>query len=163
MNWVLSLTKNLKNRLKAISTIELLTAVSVFAIVATMGYQVFSSSIRTVQYAQDYAQAELLARDLLELTTAMRNEDWNALAAGEYYFTESGGDYSFTAGTETVGKFTRSVTISTVERDGSGDIVASGGTVDTDIYKATAVVTWSFNTINFNVTLNQYLSNWRRF
>lgn len=163
MNLGLLITKKIRQSLPAISTIELLTAVSVFAVVATLGYQVFASSVRTVQFAQDYAQGELLARDLLELTTALRNEDWNALSVGQYYITESGGDYSFTAGTETVGKFTRSVTLSAVERDGSGNIVASGGTVDPDVYRATAIVTWSFNSINFDVTLTQYLTNWRRF
>lgn len=151
--------------MQGIGTIELLTAVAVFAVVTTAGYQIFQLSTRAVQISQDYAEAELLARDLLELTVAMRNEDWNALSPGTYYFMESGGDYSFTPGTETVGDFTRSINIEEVHRDASGDILPSGGggNLDADIYKATATVTWSFGSRNLEVELVQYLTNWRRF
>jgi Tfp pilus assembly protein PilV len=151
------------NKWRGISTIELLTAVSVLAILMTAGYRIYQLSARTAELAQEYVKAELLARDLLEMTIAKRNEDWNVINAGEFYFVESAGEYIFTAGEETVGEFTRSVTISEVNRDVDGNIIASGGTLDNDVFKLESVVSWTYRDNPHQVALEQYITNWRRF
>jgi hypothetical protein len=128
------------------------------------GFQVFRLTLFTIERTQLFTEAELLARDLVELTISKRNEDWNSLIAGQYHFDNDPVEgFVFAPGTETVGEFTRSVTISTVERDGSGNIVASGGTVEADMMLATASVSWQYQGVNFDIQLAQYLSNWRRF
>lgn len=154
----------MKQRLNAFNTIELLTTVGMLAVIFTAGFQVFRLAVVTESYTKGYITAELLARDLIELTISKRNEDWNSLQTGTFYLQEdAAAGFVFTAGSETIDEFTRSVTISEVRRNASGNVVASGGTVDEDVYKATADVDWSYRGRNFNVTMVQYLTNWRRF
>jgi hypothetical protein len=149
---------------RAFNTVELLTVVGMTAVLATAGYQIFRLAVTTQARTKDFITAELLARDLVELTISKRNEDWNSLANGQYYFVEDPTDgFLFAAGEETIDYFTRSVTIADVNRDGSGDIVASGGNLDEDVKSVTATVEWTYRDRNFLVEIVQYLTNWRRF
>lgn len=142
----------------------MIVATGVLAIIFTSGFQVFRLSLKVVDRAQNYTKAEIIARDLVELTVSKRNEDWNSLAPGQYYFLEDPIEgFVFTSGTESIGIFDRYITISEVERDGNGQIVTTGGTVDPNTFKAVANVGWATSGKDFEVELVQYLTNWRRF
>ena len=52
--------------------------------------------------------------------------------------------------------YTRNFYVDAVQRDGSGNIVSSGGTVDPSTLKVTAEVTWGGNT----TTSSDYISRW---
>ncbi len=164
MNSVLLKTLHNKN-VQALSLLELVIAVAMISVIFIAGFQVFHLALRTVDRAKEYTIAEQLTHDLIELTVAKRNEDWNSLIPGEYYFVEDidpDVGFVFTAGQETIDQFTRSVTIEAVTRDVSGNM-ASSGTVDDNTMKVIAVTTWTNKGLNFDVTFEQYLTNWRRF
>jgi type II secretory pathway pseudopilin PulG len=59
-------------------------------------------------------------------------------------------------------KYTRVITISSVNRDASGNIVSSGGSLDPNTKKATATVTWNHTPTRINtVVQTTYFTNWR--
>lgn len=59
--------------------------------------------------------------------------------------------------------YTRVIKVESVNRDGSGNIVATGGTLDPDSKKITSTVNWNFNSARpESVILSAYLSDWRK-
>ncbi len=158
--------KSQPKTLPAINLLELVVAVAFIAIIFTAGFRVFDISLRIVNRAKLSTVAELLAQDYLELAIAKRNEGWDQLVPGTYYFVEDlimpENGFLFTPGTETIDIYTRSITIIEVERDGNDDIVVSG-TIDPNTYYLEALVTWVVNGINEEVRIGQYVTNWNSF
>lgn len=68
------------------------------------------------------------------------------------------------SGTSTsFGKYVRTVAIENVSRDGSGTIVASGGTVDSMSRKVTSTVVWPFTSSRINtISFTSYLTDWKK-
>jgi len=156
--------KTKAKRLKGFTLLEMIVSLGFLAILLAGASEVFYLSLNIVDRSRQYTTAELLAHDLLELVVSKRNEDWNSINAGEYYFIDDPVEgIVFAAGTETIDEFTRSVFITEVQRNGSGNIVESGGTVDNDTFKAEAVVTWSDRFADREIHLVEYLTNWNRF
>lgn len=157
--------KIISNRhISAVSLLEILVAIAFLAVLLTGAIGVFQLALRTVEQSQNYTYAELVASDLIELTTSKRNEDWNSLVSGQYHFAQDPLlGILFVAGTQQDGIFTKSVNISDVYRDGNGAITQSGGTLDADTKRVQALVTWTFRETAYEVELVQYLTNWKRF
>lgn len=157
-------TKN--SNLKALNLLEMVIAIAFIAIIFTAGFRVFAINIDAVNRSRQSTLAELLVQDLIELTISKRNEGWLSLIPGQYYFVEDPDPavgYIFAPGQETVGEFTRSVTIAEVRRDASGNIVSAGGTVDPNTFYLEAVASWSNNGVGEEVRLYQYITNWNGF
>lgn len=153
-----------KRKLAALSLVELVVALAVLSVMIVGGYGVFQLGVNTVDRARQYTLAEFLAHDLIELTTSKRNENWNSLVAGDYHFVEDPLlGILFASGAETINEFTRVVTLSEVQRNGSQQIVQSEGTVDPDTMKVVATVSWTYRGQNFQVQLTHYLTNWQKF
>jgi len=54
------------------------------------------------------------------------------------------------------------LTVSDVQRDGSGNIVVSGGTLDPDTKNVVSTASWNVNSARANsVVLTTYLTNWK--
>ncbi len=141
-----------------------MTAVAFMAVILTASYSVLNLSVIIVDRAQKLTMAEMLAQDLLELTVSKRNENWNSVNPGQFHFEDDlVQGMIFVSGSEVVNGFTRYVTISEVQRDAGGNIVQSGGIVDDKTYKATATVTWTYASQNFDLELVQYITDWKRF
>ena len=153
--------------LPALNLLELVVVVAFVAIIFTAGYQVFSLSARIVDRSRLSTLALLQTQDLMELTISKRNEDWNSLVPGEYYLVEDPDPtigFVFVSGQEVIDGFTRSVIISEVQRDVNGDIVSSGGTVDSDTFLIHGTASWTtIEGFSQQLDLYQYLSNWDGF
>ncbi len=88
-------------------------------------------------------QAVALASEASEVIKALRNDNWSNISAnGVFHPTITNGNWVFASGSEVVDGFTRSITISDVNRDASGNIVTTGGTLDPSTKKITLTVTW---------------------
>jgi prepilin-type N-terminal cleavage/methylation domain-containing protein len=151
-------------RLSGFTLLEMIISLAFIAILLLGASEVFYLSLNTVDRSRQYTTAELMAHDLLELVVSKRNEDWNSLVPGQYYFVDdlvSG--IGFASGSENIEEFNRSVYITAVYRDGGGNIVTSGGTLDIDSMKAEAVVTWNDRFAGREIRLVEYLTNWKRF
>lgn len=152
--------------LPAVNLLELVVAVAFIAIIFTAGFSVFDLSLDIVNRARQSTMAELLAQDLVELTISKRNEGWDSLVPGIYYLVENPDPdigFEFIAGSETIGEFTRAVTISSVNRDASGNITTSGGTTDPNTMLIHASISWNSQIGIETIDLYEYLTNWNSF
>ncbi|MCA9378828.1 hypothetical protein KC640_00210 [Candidatus Dojkabacteria bacterium] len=162
--WKILSSKRTSRKLKAFSTLEVATAAAFLAILLAGSYSIFSLALNTVERARQYTLAEFYAHDLLEMTLAKRNEDWNSLAAGTYHFTEDlVTGLEFASGSETVDIFTRSVQLVNLNRDVNGNLNLFSGTPDPYTFMAVSTVTWSYRGQNYQVALQQMFTNWKRF
>jgi type II secretory pathway pseudopilin PulG len=151
----------------AVSIVEILVAIAFMAILVTAGFQVFLLSLGAVNRSRQATIATLMTQDLIELAISKRNEGWDSLVPGEYHFVEDPDPaigYVYTSGEETIEEFTRSITVSTVQRDSNQNIVTVGGSVDPNTFLLHAITSWTTDRgINEQVDLYTYVTNWDGF
>ena len=98
-----------------------------------------------------------LAESAQEAARVIREGNWDDIAVnGVYHPIISGTTWALSPGAETILGFTRSITISDVYRDGSGNI-ADSGELDPSIKKLETNVAWA-NTIPSSVDVVMYLT-----
>lgn len=89
-------------------------------------------------------EATILLKEADEAVRVVREAGWNNFSVnGAYHPLISGNSWSLVSGAETVNGFTRSIVVSDVYRDASGNIVSVGGTLDPATKKAVASVSWN--------------------
>ncbi len=126
--------------------IELLLAMA-FALI-------FFPALFTMFYISREGKAQQIERtravDLLieaqEVVRNIREAGWVQFAAYSdntlYYPVPVSSRWTLVSGSESIDRFTRSITFSSVSRDQTGTIVPSGGIVDPSTRKATITVSW---------------------
>lgn len=157
----------LKNR--GFIFLEIIIAVALIGIVFITLLGIGFSSLNVSTSLQKQSKADVLAKEEIEAVRAFRDSTastWSSSGLGFYnvntdYHLILGGSppaWSISAGTETIGEFTRKVVFGNVMRDGGGNIVESGGTNDPDTRKVTATVTYN----NKTHQLTAYFTNWQK-
>lgn len=127
------------------SLVDILLAVVIFSIGATGFVLVLSESFTTARVASETIQANSLIVEAVEATKSIRDESFHNLVDGTYGLDDTSGLWEFSGSSDVIGKYTREVTISGIERDGNGDIVESGGTLDNRTKKITVDITWEIS------------------
>lgn len=150
----------IKNR-KGISLIEVLLAMTIFALFSTA---VFILSLDTIQRDSKNELDNLAlqyAQEGIEAVRNMRDRDYLSLNNGDFGLSFAGDTWSFIAAPETVDSdYFRTITVEDVYRDELGNI-ADSGTFDPDVKKISSEVTWSLHGIYpRSSTLETYISNW---
>ena len=116
------------------------------------------------------ASATALAQDTMETVRNFRdNTAWNTnglgtLTVGVAYHAQKSASpvvWQMILGAETINGFSRNATLASVARDGSSNIVLSGGVVDPNTKKVTVTVSWSERGRSHQVQLLNYLTNWK--
>lgn len=144
-------------------------------LVVTVGVTVFLSvSVCLISFMKvallniDNTESLFLAKSSLEQARAVRDEDWaniSDLVLGNSYHFDSNGTspekWIAQTGTKNEDKYTVWITISEVRRDGNDDIVPIGGTVDVDTLKVISNVSWSAASGAKEISLYEYLTNFR--
>lgn len=127
-----------------VSLVEVIVGISILAIILlAVGFSVNAFVDARSRLVLD-AQALYLAEEGLEITRALRNEDWNTIDALSvdtvYYFDVATTTLAIGSTPEVIdGQFYREVIFREVYRDSDDDIVASttsGATVDDEIVEA---------------------------
>lgn len=158
-----------KNNTKGFSLIEVLIACSVISIAIFSLMSASSKGIQLSNEALRQTQASFILEEGAEAVKSIRDAAWtniSSLTAGtNYYLTYNTGTNTWSLGTTPTGAidsiFTRVIVISAVSRNGTDDIVTSGGTYDdTGTKKVTVTVSWpaSDETIS-SKTLSFYISD----
>lgn len=100
-------------------------------------------------YGGDRARAAELAAAGVEAARSVRDDDFDALSSGTYGVSEvSDGTWEFTGSSDSVGQFTRAVTVSDVS--------------DT-VVRIASTVTWDINAQRGgSITMVSDLTNWQR-
>lgn len=148
---------------KGQSLVEILLAMGLAAILlpALLTGLVTTREGRAQQNQRLGASAYL--KEAQEAVRSVREKGWdNVVPTGTYHPVFSGSSWSLAAGTDSPGGYTRSLVISDVFRDASGNIVASGGSPDPSTRQITTTVSWGTpfaSNISSVSYLTRYLDN----
>ncbi|OGM78904.1 hypothetical protein A2382_03350 [Candidatus Woesebacteria bacterium RIFOXYB1_FULL_38_16] len=148
--------------------IEVIVAMSLFVIIAVSGVVTVVGSFSVNRLGSEETEATLFATEGIEAARAIKNKGWTMLflatsCSGGCGATNGGGSWVWSGSNNVSGDYTRTITVSDVQRDGSGNIVASGGTNDPDTKKIVSEVVWDFTpSRNNTVTLTTFLTDFRK-
>lgn len=149
--------------------IELLVAFGIFGLFSVAVTTLSVDALWSMQASPEYTAASASAQEGLEAARQIADRAWTALTYGDHGVTvETAGNetrYAFAATADTRGIYTRVVRISEVQRDGNGNIVEQGGTIDPDTRRVTSIITWQTGITRrqSQVTLTTLLTNWESF
>ncbi|MCA9370032.1 MAG: hypothetical protein H6774_00300 [Pseudomonadales bacterium] len=125
------------------SVIEVLVAMALFLLIVPAIIFGLITSRDGQPQSENRFEATLLLRESVEATRVMREGGWSTFAQnGEFHPVVSGSVWSLQPGSELVGNFTRTITISDVRRDAAGNIVDAGGELDPSTKKVVSRVSW---------------------
>lgn len=145
--------------------IEVVIAAAIIAVGISGILAAYTAYERSAGTELGTVQATLLAEEGVEAAVALRDTSWSgtigeATLGTPYLITWNGSAWALTqTATETDHVFWRTVTFASVMRDGSDEIIASGGTTDPNTRLATVSVSWFFHNATSTVTLSRYVSN----
>ncbi|MDP2672091.1 MAG: hypothetical protein Q8O68_01110, partial [Candidatus Daviesbacteria bacterium] len=150
----------LKNQLGQ-SVLELMIAMSIFVLVVS-GIMFLVLDAQTAnRQGGERTKAAFLTQEAFEATQSIANQGWRNFMDGDYGLDNSGGIWEWLGNSNVFNQFTRRITVASVYRDGNGDTVESGGTIDLDSKKITVKTIWDFTTGRpSEVTLETILTNW---
>lgn len=135
--------KYLKN--KGIVLLESLLSVTLFALILTIFTGILISGQEGSRIAGDQYRAIMLARQGIEATRNIKDRDFDLLTNGNHGLVKNS-VWQFSGTSDQNGKFTRVITISTV---------------DEDIKKIVSKITWNKNLQRAGtITHTTYLSKW---
>ncbi len=157
----------MKNSLstKGFSLIEVVVGSSVCVIILLSLMGTFALQFKLAVANTSKIQAALLEEEGLEAARILRDNGWASNIATlatstKFYITFDGTTWKATSTKQIIDStFERSLMIQDVYRNGSKDIVTSGGTYDPDIKKITASVAWLQSGATTTKTLSTYLTN----
>lgn len=142
--------------------LELIISLGLFVVIAVSGIATIANALVINRLSDNQTAAFLYAKRGIEAIRSIRNQGFINLYPGDYGLSSASGTWALSGTSDTEGKYNRVVKLETVGRNASGNIVASGGTIDPEVIKATSTVTWDFSpTRNLTVSLSEYLTNFR--
>lgn len=142
------------------SILEAIIAIALFMLVATAVVGIFVVGSQGSKQGIEYVVAAGYLQEGTEAVRSIRNRDFAEITAGTYGLDTGSGYYEFDGTSDVLDEYTRTITIEDVERDGSNNIVASGGTDDPNTKRVTVNITWETLTgKNQNVDHVFYIHN----
>lgn len=142
--------------------LEVLIAMGVLVFLGAAFAQLSIGAYEGGYEARDRTQANYLAHEGLEAVRFLALEDYDQLTDGTHGVAPTGGVFAFSGSSTAIGDYTRTVEISTAERDGGGNLVDSGGSADTRTKAVRSTVTWNaLRGAAKQVSLLTYITQWR--
>lgn len=148
--------------------IEVLVVAVIMGLIITGLVTLTNFSLSVSQRLKNNIIATNLATEAIEAAKVVRNENWSGISAltlgSPYHPAKAGSPLNWTlaSNSEVINNFSRQIVVSAVNRDNNDDIVTSGGTLDSNTKMITATVSWSERGQNYQITLIDYLANWRQ-
>lgn len=96
---------------KGQALIEVIIAITIFAMVVSVGFALFDYEVRQITENQQAVRAWAMAQEGIDAVRSIRDRGWASLTPGTYGLTLSGGVWSFQATSDTQTGLSRSVTI----------------------------------------------------
>ncbi len=157
---------NIKN-IKGSMSIEILVAVTIITMAILSAAAVANKSVSIARQSTHYSQASFLLEEGAEAVRSMRDDSWTNLSSATtgatYYLLFNNNSWSLTSDINlatATGVFTRSVVFSSVNRDSvTGDIVASGGSLDSGTLLASINIEWPEGGVTKNKELSFYITD----
>ena len=149
-----------------LGVIEIVVVIAVIITVFAGILQLSALESRVQTQAREESKAYLFARETMEATRFVRDENWTTFSAltleTSYYPVIAGSSWTLSLSSPgEIDGFTRRVVLHEVFRDGNDDI-ATSGTSDADTRLVEVIVEWtSRGSSAKSVTLEAYLTNWQ--
>ena len=147
------------------SVIEVILAAALFMIIATGSITVILQGTDSNRLGEEQAVANQYAAEGMEAVRSIKNQNFaNLVNSAGTGIAQVGNVWTFSGGSNILSsKYTRVIKVENVYRDISGNIVSSGGTLDTKTKKITSTVVWNFGPTRANsVVFTSYLTNFRK-
>src|SRR5258708_3473724 len=127
------------------SVIEVMLASALFVIFSTGIVSVVLQGFDANRLGSEETIANQYASEGLEAVRSIKNQGFTKLvnSGGTGVIRNASNVWAFGGGSNAFAKYLRVITIADAQRDSSGNIVASGGTIDPNIKKVTSTVTWN--------------------
>lgn len=159
-------TKNYKQKTThGFSLVEILLAVALFSVFSVGVVSLVLQGWNTARLAQENSVAKEYASEGVEAARSIKNQNFASLVnTSSTGIVQSGGVWTFSGTNNTFdsGKFTRSIAVADVYRDISGNIVATGGTLDPLSKKITSTVNWNISPTRADSSvISTYLTDWK--
>lgn len=156
---------NIKEK-KSSALVEILVAITFFILIVGTISLFSIDSVRTSAGTAKKDQANEIIKELVTGINQNKNDVWNNISDIPLNTPKSvsfvNNKYTIVNGTTVTNGITTSFSLSSVYRDGSGNIVTSGGTLDPRSRKVTFTATWSdISTGNKTTTYDYYINDWR--
>ena len=149
---------------EGMSLLEVIVASAIFSLIGAAMISMSLGGFNALQRGGDQTAAAALAEEGMEAVRSIRDGAWNEIIYSQSAVEISGGQWIFTGeGTnQIIGKYTRTITIADVCRDGNDDIAdCPGSYLDIHSKKITCIVTWSpMEGVIDSIERVSYLSNW---
>src|ERR1700722_347404 len=146
--------------------LEAILAAAFFVIFSSGAIAILLQGFDANRLGSEETIANQYASEGIEATRSIKNQAYSNLidTTGTGASRSASNVWIFIGTNNTFGMYTRVITISDVQRDSSGNIVASGGSFDPNTKKVTSTVSWNVSpTRNDSVVLTTYLTNWKGF
>ena len=144
------------------SLIEALVALGLFFVFVVGSSVLAMRYLQTSRTAVDLEEVRVIAEQSMEAVQSIAYDDWeNDMVDGVYGLDASGGSWALIGTPDMIGKYTRAVTVSPVERGEDCQIVPSGGSIDSDTKLVTVVISWGTSSQIFIRNFSQYFTNWK--
>ena len=164
-------------RERGFTLVEAVVAITVFVIGVVGMIQIVLVARATSDHGANLVTAGGHLKEGMDAVRVIRDDDWDAIATdGTYGLSSQPGTappWTLQAGGETIGKFTRRVTIASVRRsdtDGNGQLsagdkicqgAACGSFDDAQTKKVTVTVTWRQDNQDKSRSVFGYLTDWQ--
>lgn len=154
-----------KNSNSGLTLVEVLIATTIILAFLLALFGAHNLYLKTAFSTGDVIKASGLAEEGLEAMRFLRDSSWDSNILPLVLDTNYG--LVWNAGTWQVsttniwvdGAFERTVSLSAVYRDVSGDIVSSGGTLDPDTLLVVSTVAWPSGIATTTKSISTYLTN----
>ncbi|MEX2043325.1 MAG: prepilin-type N-terminal cleavage/methylation domain-containing protein [Patescibacteria group bacterium] len=162
---------------RGFTLVEAVVAISIFVIGIVGTIQIVLVARSTSDQGASLVTVNGHLKEGMDAVRTIRDADWDAIATdGTYGLSSQPGTvppWALQTGSETLGTFTRQVTIASVRRsdtDGNGQLSAGdqicqgetcGSFDDPDTRKVTVTVTWQQGSQNKSRSVFGYLTNWQ--
>ncbi len=154
----------LSQKKRGITLVEVLVASSIILAAVVTLLSVHNLFLRSAFTSANAMKAAYLAEEAVEALRYMRDQSWDenigSLSIGvPYGIVFSNNSWQATTTAFWLENFERVVTLGTVYRNASGDIVLSGGVIDPGTVSVISTVSWWNGAATTTKSLSTYLSN----
>ncbi len=146
------------------SIVEVILAMMIFGTIAGVLVSLALGGFRSLSQGGEQTEAEALAQQGIEAVRAVRDEAYNQMVYDQSGVEVSGGGWvlSGEGTTDSIGKYTRTISFASVCRDASDDLTACPGSyTDVQSKEITVTVSWTTTGGKTNTVKRiAYLTNW---
>ena len=152
---------NLSKTQKGSSILEIIVAVAIFILITSSVVVLYLGSQSTTLRDKEKLQADMYLQQGMEAVRSIRDYSFTNVTNGTHGLSNSSGYWQFSGSSDTLGQFTRTTLVESVQRDSGCSIVASGGTTDTNSKKVTVTMNWDYEAGNStSISATEYFNNW---